>query len=176
MRDRKQPRTQHRSAIDDLRRAVAKDQARRHQVGCMRRSAGIGGLAAETPSAVHRGYLRGHRIERTGAHATPIAVDLLERRARKVASEQRTARTNRQIPSDRSVDARNFLAQPQLIGDRQVGAAHLARDENSKHPRFVESIRHLARHLRLALGAIGMLANYRRKPLHLLEIWSCAFG
>src|SRR5271156_2795551 len=142
----------------------------------MRRSARIGGLAAEPPSAVHRGYLRGHRIERTGAHATPIAVDLLERRARKVASEQRTARTDRQFPPDRSVDARNFLAQPQLIGDRQVGAVHLARDENSKHPCLMESIRNLARHLRLALGAIGMLANYRRKPLDLFEMRSGAVG
>jgi hypothetical protein len=40
----------------------------------------------------------------------------------------------------------------------------------------VESIDNLARHLRFALGAIGMRANYWREFLHLLEISSGVFG
>jgi hypothetical protein len=40
----------------------------------------------------------------------------------------------------------------------------------------MERIDDLARDLRLALGTVGMLANYRRKLLRLFEIRSCAFG
>ena len=56
-----------------------------------------------------------------------------------------------------------------------LAAVHPARQQQAKHPGLVESIGNFARHLGLALGAIGVLANDWRELLHLVEIRLSAF-
>src|SRR5208283_2644028 len=99
MFDRKESGAQRGNAIDELRRAIAQHQRRRHQVTGLRGAAGVGGLAAEAKSTLDGYRLAGHRIQRATSDAKRIAIDFVECLPRKVMSEDGTAAADGEVPS-----------------------------------------------------------------------------